>query len=228
MQEQYTACDYVKRNLLTHEVLDKEEERELIIKAQSDNGEAQIARDRLVLCNMRFIYTYCMKWANIKEELHADDLIGDAVAGFLQAIDKFDLSYETRLTSYAGYRIMHSIGRSDLLNDVIRLPQHQKDNARELHKAQIRLRQDGIRDPSNEELSEESGISVRHILQIEQYVGKDKYISIHQKVGDDGEVTLQDRIADPTISEQELGKDLQMDIESVSYTHLTLPTICSV
>ena len=52
----HVASEYVANNLLVHEILSKDEEYELIAKAQSDDTGSQEARDRLVLCNMRFIY----------------------------------------------------------------------------------------------------------------------------------------------------------------------------
>ena len=170
------ANSYVAKNLLTHKQLTKEEEYELIEKAQS--GCIQ-SRDKLLLCNMKFIYTYCARWSDIHINVEPEDLLADGIEGFLKSINKFDLSRNTKLQTYSGYWIMNSISRSELFDSQIRLPRNQQENLRKINIARVELIQEGFGEPNEEQLSDRSGVSIHHIAQIRDYLDSSHYMSIN-------------------------------------------------
>lgn len=74
------------------------EERTLIALAQADDVAA---RQRLIAKNMGFVY----KCAGEFPPKYRDDLVGEGVIGFVEAIGRFDLSRNLRLLTYAGWYI---------------------------------------------------------------------------------------------------------------------------
>ena len=156
-----------------------------------------------------------MRYSNLKDNLSAEELLADGVMGYLKGIDHFDVSKGVRLNSYAGFWIMNHLSRSDLLNDQIRLPYHQRENVSAINKALIELQDDGIYNPTDEQISDYSNVNVKHIKQIKQYLGGDQYISIHDPIADDTDMTWQDRIPDPNIKNQQHIEDMNLDIENL-------------
>ena len=206
------ADSYVAKTLLTHKALTKEEEYVLIAKAQKGCIKS---RDELLMANMRFIYTYCARWSEIKDTVEPEDLLADGIEGFLKSINKFDLTKNTKLQSYSGYWIMNSISRSNLFDDPIRLPTHQKDNLRNINIARVKLLKEGVSEPTEQQLSERSGVSIRHLSQIRDYLNNSRYISINY-VYEDPDVRnatpLEDIIPDPNVPLLQEQTDVNIDL----------------
>mgnify|MGYP000181458455 FL=1 len=68
-----------------HEILTKEEEQELLIKAKS--GDEQ-AKQQLILSNLRLVVNIAKNYSN--KGLGFIDLISEGNFGLIHAIDKFD------------------------------------------------------------------------------------------------------------------------------------------
>lgn len=153
------------KRLLGHALLSRVEERQLIFDAQ--NGDDN-ARDRLLLCNMKLIHSIVKGYVRPDEGVSSDDLMADGIAGFLKAVDDFDLSHGTRLSTYATLAIHHSTGRSQILNSVIRFPEYIKKEVRLIKRAHVELLQRGVAEPTPEQISEKTGLSLakveKHIL----------------------------------------------------------------
>ena len=135
--------------LLEHDILSVYEERYLIGQAQ--NGCEQ-SRERLILLNMRLVYSICLKYAT--ETVSAQDLMGDGVPGLIRAIDKMDLTLGTRLSTYATFWIHATVGRSPLLQTTIRLPVHKVEALNKVRKAIAELERQGNTAPSNEDIAD--------------------------------------------------------------------------
>ena len=136
------------KDILNHKLLSSSEEQYLIGKAH--NGCSQ-SRERLILLNMRLVHWVCSKYAT--ETVSPEDLFGDGVQGLIRAVDRFDLTLGTRLSTYATLAIHHAVGRSALLDTTIRLPQRVAKSIRLIRKALTDLACEGKINPSNEELA---------------------------------------------------------------------------
>ena len=134
--------------LLKHELLSASEERHFIVK--SHNGCKQ-SRDRLILSNLRLVNAICSKYAT--ETVTAQDLIGDGMLGLMHAIDRMDLTFGTRLSTYATYWISQAVKRSNLLETIIRLPEFKTLLLRKIQKAMVELAQQGNLTPNNEDIA---------------------------------------------------------------------------
>ena len=73
-----------------------DETMNLIDRAHQGDKEA---RDRLVLDNMGLIWSIVRRFAGRGHDL--EDLFQIGSIGLMKAIDKFDLSYEVRFSTYA-------------------------------------------------------------------------------------------------------------------------------
>src|SRR5262245_45877678 len=112
------------------------EEALLIRKAQA--GDAA-ARERLVTANRGLIYSVARRYSC--RSLAREDLVQEAVIGFLSAIDSFDASLGLRLASFAvpcmQNAILDAIERSDR---IIRLPSNAGATLRALRALRKELR----------------------------------------------------------------------------------------
>ena len=136
------------KDLLNHKLLSLSEEQYLISEAQIGCSQS---RERLILFNMRLVHWVCSQYAT--ETVSAQELIGDGVQGLMRAVDQFDLTLGTRLSTYATLAIHHAVGRSSLLDTTIRLPEHVAKSIKLVRKALADLACEGNSNPINEEIA---------------------------------------------------------------------------
>ena len=101
-------------------LLDRDEERKLLVlKCTGDMG----ARDRLVLCNLRLVVSMSARVAK-KVDVEVDDLISCGNIGLQHAVDKFDLSYNCKLSTYAVHWIRQHHSLHIKRRHLISIPNH--------------------------------------------------------------------------------------------------------
>lgn len=114
-----TRSSYI-RNITKHDILSIEEERSLIKKAQRGDLEA---RNFLILSNMRLVVGCISKSRDYSRQFEV--LIYAGVKGLIRAIEKFDLTLEIKLITYATWWIRQAIAKDILdTNSTIRIPVH--------------------------------------------------------------------------------------------------------
>ena len=81
-------------------ILDEKEEHDLLYKVQNGKTkkEREDAKKRLVECNLRFVISIAKKLGNPDNFL---DLVNEGNIGLMDAIDKFDISKNCKLITYA-------------------------------------------------------------------------------------------------------------------------------
>ena len=109
----------IYQKFLNHERLNHCEERHLIGLAHQG---CQQSRDRRILSNMRLVGWICSKYET--ETVSTEDLMGDGVEGLIGAIDGFDLTLGTRLSTYASIGIHTAVGRSSVLQATLQHPEN--------------------------------------------------------------------------------------------------------
>lgn len=87
-------------------VLPDQEVRNLLVKAQSGD---ELARQRLVECNLRLVRSITTRFAHRGVEM--DDLFQIGCIGLVKAIDGFDLGFDVRFSTYAVPKIIGEIKR---------------------------------------------------------------------------------------------------------------------
>ena len=196
-------------DLLNHELLDRSEERQLLLEAQSGN---EMSRDRLILSNLRLVNQIALVYARSDFGVSAEDLIADGVQGLMRAIERFDVESGYKLSTYAYFAIHHAIRRSDLLNEIIRLPLGVRERQWKIQTAEKVLLASGTPAPTFQEIADVSGVSLaeveRHALLDETVIG---VASLDQPVDEDEEMMLADIL--PTQDTDLARADIQMDLE---------------
>ena len=133
------------------EALTKEQERELIIVVQNRKPGHEIALDKLVKANLKFVISVAKQYQGQGSDIM--DLISEGNGGLLRAIEAFDISRDLKLFSYAVWYIRLQIFKS-LYNDTrtIRLPDNRALLVSRIKKELVILEQKLQRSPSIDEL----------------------------------------------------------------------------
>ena len=97
-----TLNDYLKE-INKYKVLKPEEEKELVKKMFDGDKEA---KDRLIMCNQRFVYAVAKTYAN---EDNIRDLVNEGNIGLMQALETFDHTKGNKFLSYAIWYIKREI-----------------------------------------------------------------------------------------------------------------------
>lgn len=195
-------------DLLKHNILRRSEERQLLIEAQAGN---EMSRERLILLNLRLVDKIALGYARPDKGVSDKDLIADGVMGLMHAIDGFDVERGYRFSTYAHLAIHWAIGRSELLNGIVRLPMHVRQRQWKIRKAKRDLATSGNPNPTFEEIAEASGVRLEHVelhaLLDETVVG---VVSLDAPMGEDGDMTLADILPtqDTDINLDEIKSDL--------------------
>lgn len=175
----------------THRYLEDAEVKRLIALAQSGDN---IARDTLVNCNIRLVWSVVQRFLNRGYE--AEDLFQIGCIGLLKSVDKFDLSYDVKFSTYAVPMIIGEIQRFLRDDGTIKVSRSLKELANKVRKVKDELAKDYGRLPTITEIAEELGISVEEVV-FAQEANKPP-ASIHETVfeNDGDPITLMDQIKD--------------------------------
>ncbi|EIT87266.1 sporulation sigma factor SigF [Fictibacillus macauensis ZFHKF-1] len=170
----------------------KDEEVKLLIK-RSQEGDQQ-ARDLIVEKNMRLVWSVVQRFINRGYE--PDDLFQIGSIGLLKSVDKFDLSYDVRFSTYAVPMIIGEIQRFIRDDGTVKVSRSLKETGNKVRKAKDELSKTLGRIPTIHEVAEKLDISVEDAVLAQEAVRAPA--SIHETVyeNDGDPITLLDQIAD--------------------------------
>lgn len=171
--------------------LDDAEVKKLIALSQA--GET-MARDRLVSSNIRLVWSVVQRFMNRGYE--PDDLFQIGCIGLLKSIDKFDLSYDVKFSTYAVPMIIGEIQRFLRDDGTLKVSRSLKETANKVRKMKDELSKTLGRLPTISEVAERLGITTEDVI-FAQEANKPP-TSIHETVyeNDGDPITLMDQIAD--------------------------------
>ena len=125
-------------------------------------SKASQFKNQLITKNLRLVVSRAKKFLN--NGLEFQDLIQEGNLGLIKAIDKFDSSRKTKISTYATWWIDQSIRRAiSNKGKTIRVPTHIEWMQTVLDKTNKKLTAKLQRPPTIKELSEESGYDVAAI-----------------------------------------------------------------
>ncbi len=158
---------------------------------QSHHGDKE-ARDNLVKNNLGLVWSIVRRFDNRGYDM--EDLFQIGSIGLMKAIDKFDISYEVRFSTYAVPMITGEIKRFLRDDGMIKVSRSLKENAARIRAAEARLYKELGREITLLELSEATGIALEEIVvALEANVEVESiYKSMYQSDGN--EVCLADRL----------------------------------
>jgi RNA polymerase primary sigma factor len=165
------------------------EERELA--RLKDLGDPR-AKRRLIECNLRLVMSITRNYT--KAGVPLLDLIQEGNLGLIRAVEKFDYKMGYKLSTYATWWIRQAVTRA--LADqgrTIRLPVHVAEQVRRVQRSRRQLAQKLNRDPSVEEIANDSGFPEQRVRQLFDLV--EDPVSLETPVGD-GESMVADLIED--------------------------------
>lgn len=173
------------------DLLSNDQVRKYIERSQQGD---QKARDTLVEMNVRLVWSVVQRFLNRGYE--PEDLFQIGSIGLMKAIDKFDLSYNVRFSTYAVPMIIGEIQRFIRDDGTIKVSRSLKETAHKIRRTKDDLMKQMGRDPSLHEISEELGIPPEEIIHALE-ANKTPH-SIHETVfeNDGDPITLMDQIAD--------------------------------
>ena len=165
------------------------EERELA--RRKDEGDEE-AKKRLIESNLRLVMSITRNYT--KAPVPLLDLIQEGNLGLIRAVEKFDYKLGYKLSTYATWWIRQSISRALAEQGrTIRLPVHVADQVRRVTGVRRTLGQRLNRDPSLDEIAEESGFTPQRVEELLELV--QDHVSLETPVGD-GESSVADMIED--------------------------------
>lgn len=171
--------------------LKDEEVKELIRRSQEGEKEA---RDILVQKNVRLVWSVVQRFINRGYE--ADDLFQIGCIGLLKSVDKFDLSYDVKFSTYAVPMIIGEIQRFIRDDGTVKVSRSLKETGNKIRKSKEELTKKYGRAPTVTEIAEELSISPEDVVLAQE--ASRSPTSIHETVyeNDGDPITLLDQIAD--------------------------------
>lgn len=171
--------------------LTDKEVKELIVKSQ--NGDKD-ARDVIVNRNTRLVWSVVQRFLNRGYE--PDDLFQIGCIGLIKSVDKFDLSYDVKFSTYAVPMIIGEIQRFLRDDGTVKVSRSLKEMANKIRKMKDELSKTFGRVPTINELAEKLEISPEEVVFAQE--ASRSLASIHETVyeNDGDPITLLDQIAD--------------------------------
>ena len=158
---------------------------------RSHEGDEE-AREQLVKENTGLVWCIVKRFYNRGAE--AEDLFQIGNIGLLKAIDKFDLSYDVKFSTYAVPMISGEIKRFLRDDGMIKVSRSLKELAYKAYLCQEKLQEQWGRDPTITELAEQLGVEREELTMAMEASGdiESLHKPIYQKEGQ--EIRLMDKL----------------------------------
>jgi RNA polymerase primary sigma factor len=139
-------------------------QEEIDLAARIKRGDKK-AREQMIKANLRLVVKIARDYEGIGLPLL--DLISEGNIGLMKAVERFDPAKGGKLSTYGSWWIKQSIKRA-LANQskTIRLPVHLVDKISKMRRTAMRLQEELGREPTDEELGEELGITASRVAQM--------------------------------------------------------------
>src|SRR2546423_1814888 len=197
-------------------LLTPEQEIELAAKIKKGDREA---RALMIRSNLRLVVKIAHDYSNLGLPLL--DLISEGNIGLMKAVERFDPAKGGKLSTYAAWWIKQSIKRA-LANQskTIRLPVHLVDKISKMRRVAMKLQEEFGREPTDDELGEELGISASRVGQmrtaairpasLDAPIGDDDSNNFSEVVQDENADTPYEHLEEKTVTKmlQEMVKTL--------------------
>ena len=176
--------------------LTQEEEKSLVIRFREHADKK--AGYKLVMANLRLVVMIAKEYKRAISNLL--DLVQEGNLGLMEAVDKFDLTYGVRFSSYAAYWIRAYMLRY-LMNNVrlvkIGTTQAQRKLFFNLQKEEDKLQALGFY-PDSHVIADRLGVKVQEVIEMEQRLALPD-LSVDAPLGtdDDSSATYSDFLAGP-------------------------------
>ncbi|WP_416151761.1 RNA polymerase sporulation sigma factor SigF [Salipaludibacillus sp. HK11] len=172
--------------------LQDKEVKELIAQAQKGD---RTARDRIVHHNTRLVWSVVQRFMN--RGYDQDDLFQIGCIGLIKSIDKFDLTYEVKFSTYAVPMIIGEIQRFLRDDGTVKVSRSIKESANHIRKMNDELSKTLGRVPTIQEIANKLDLSPEEVVFAQE--ASRQLASIHETVyeNDGDPITILDQISNP-------------------------------
>jgi RNA polymerase primary sigma factor len=183
---------------------------EIKLAARIKRGDKE-ARTHMIKANLRLVVKIAHDYGNLGLPLL--DLVSEGNIGLMKAVERFDPAKGGKLSTYAAWWIKQSIKRA-LANQskTIRLPVHLVDKISKIRRVAISMSEELGREPTDEELAEEVGISASKLSQLRTVsirpasldapMNEDDGTEFGEIVGDNDAVDPSENLSDKNMQEE--------------------------
>ncbi|HEX4341864.1 MAG TPA: sigma-70 family RNA polymerase sigma factor [Verrucomicrobiae bacterium] len=211
-----TAIKLYLREIGQVKLLTPEEEIDLAAKIKKGDKKA---RELMIKANLRLVVKIARDYEGIGLPLL--DLISEGNIGLMKAVERFDPRKGGKLSTYGSWWIKQSIKRA-LANQskTIRLPVHLVDKISRMRRITMRLQEELGREPTDEEVGEQLGISASRVSQmrmaavrpasLDAPIGDEESNNFAEVVQDENAYTPYEQLEEKTVTGmlQEMVKEL--------------------
>ena len=211
-----TAIKLYLREIGQVKLLTPQEEIDLAAKIKRGDKKA---REDMIKANLRLVVKIAHDYEGLGLPLL--DLINEGNIGLMKAVERFDPAKGGKLSTYGSWWIKQSIKRA-LANQskTIRLPVHLVDKISKMRRTAMRLQEEFGREPTDEELGEELGITASRVSQLrtaairpaslDAPIGDDESNNFAEVVQDENAFSPYEELEDKTVTRmlQEMIKTL--------------------
>jgi RNA polymerase primary sigma factor len=183
-------------------------QEEIDLAARIKKGDKK-AREQMIKANLRLVVKIAHDYENFGLPLL--DLINEGNIGLMKAVERFDPAKGGKLSTYGSWWIKQSIKRA-LANQskTIRLPVHLVDKIAKMRRTALKLQEVFGREPTDEELAEEMGMSASRVAQmrtaairpasLDAPIGDDESNNFAEVVQDENANTPYERLEEKTVT----------------------------
>ena len=194
-------------------ILKEAEKEALFVRIKQGDSEA---RETYIKGNLRLVLSVIKRFSGNHENM--DDLFQIGCIGLIKSIDNFNPDLQVKFSTYAVPMIIGEIRRYLRDNNSIRVSRSLRDTAYKAIHAKEVLSKNSFKEPTLQEIAEESGVAAEDILYALDAIQSP--VSLYDPVYTDGGDTLyvMDQISDKKNKEENWVEKLSL---SDAMTHLS-------
>ena len=186
-------------------ILKEAEKEALFVRIKQGDSEA---RETYIKGNLRLVLSVIKRFSGNHENM--DDLFQIGCIGLIKSIDNFDPTMNVKFSTYAVPMIIGEIRRYLRNNNSIRVSRSLRDTAYKAIHAKEVLSKNSFKEPTLQEIAEESGVAAEDILYALDAIQSP--VSLYDPVYTDGGDTLyvMDQISDKKNKEENWVEELSL------------------
>lgn len=155
----------------------------LLWETYKKTGDIKL-RNRLIVYYAPLVkYVAGRIYSKLPKRVDVKDLISSGTLGLIDAVEKFNLNKKVKFETYASSRIKGAI--IDFLRSIDWVPRHLRSVAKDIDKVTEDLKVQLGRDPTDEEIAEEMGISVDKLYDVLSQLSHSSILALDELIPTD-------------------------------------------